>query len=610
MSDTDIEKSVNAAPQSEEVDDYTQVRRGTIFEENGLYGIRDIDGSIVVWPKFIFIGRCIDEVLMLEEDGHYFSQAFHQDSRGYLRPKERPYIVNGKAGFKRRDKVIIPPEYDYLMPKFGNNEVFYAVKDGREMYLNDKGEEVLTRVRRFDGEQTDKKSPFHFPSKDFDYVTVMTYIGKRIKSNPNVVKINKVWVELERYSKDEIMRMLTDPSDDLALTEEQLRLLCDLESNRFKFYIAKSHGDHPLTHCMELLNKMKPYIHIGHLIYKIWLPEGAQLSAQELRGFAHDRPGGLAYEPHLRRFAVGHDATLKNGEVRVMLINFDNYQDYCPEDYELEWREKRGSEPVTRLMEEFPHYKKILDDAHSEWMAGIDKKNTVKWYLEYCEKVYVDKLDILKRYCIEDLQYYDGLTWRAAEKALNYFREAGSSVCHALFNFLEQAEAPIRSEKHSNKAVAFFLRAALWALKNGSLVNWYENEHHPMDFLIEIKKKTQNKSVLSHIQKLERKMRSKGAVTTQEREDNADYFKELEYIHSETSQNKPSMPAIDFEKFESLSEEEKQAISAQWTDEEWCEYYINQGAVTIDEFFQELEEEAIKMANEKYGNTHNKTTES
>ena len=61
------------------------------------------------------------------------------------------------------------------------------------------------------------------------------------------------------------------------------------------------------------------------------------------------------------------------------------------------------------------------------------------------------------------------------------------------------------------------------------------------------------------------------------------------------------MTTIDFEKFESLSDEEKQAISAQWTDEEWCDYYIKLGTVTIDEFFQELEEEAIKMANEKYG---------
>jgi len=55
-----------------------------------------------------------------------------------------------------------------------------------------------------------------------------------------------------------------------------------------------------------------------------------------------------------------------------------------------------------------------------------------------------------------------------------------------------------------------------------------------MDFLLEIKKKAKNKTVLSLIQKLETQMRAKGAITTQEREDNTDYFKELEYIRMES----------------------------------------------------------------------------
>ena len=84
------------------------------------------------------------------------------------------------------------------------------------------------------------------------------------------------------------------------------------------------------------------------------------------------------------------------------------------------------------------------------------------------------------------------------------------------------------------KAATFFLRAAGWALKKGSLVNWYDNGHHPMDFLLEIKKRTNNKTIMSLAQELEIQMRSRGAVTTQEREANADYFKELEYIRMES----------------------------------------------------------------------------
>lgn len=60
------------------------------------------------------------------------------------------------------------------------------------------------------------------------------------------------------------------------------------------------------------------------------------------------------------------------------------------------------------------------------------------------------------------------------------------------------------------------------------------------------------------------------------------------------------MNNIDFEKFEQLSEEERKAITSKWTDEDWGEYYINGGAVSIDDFFQELEIETIKMAQEKY----------
>lgn len=349
-----------------------------------------------------------------------------------------------------------------------------------------------------------------------------------------MVKINKVWVELERYSRDEIMQMLMDPTDDLALVEKELQLLCNWESRLFRFYITKSKGEQPLLQCREQLEKMKAYDQTCHLIYKIWLPEGECLPVQDLRNFAHSSPMGDRYSPN-PRFAVGHDSKLKPGEVRLLMINFQNYfLDRCPEDYELEWAEKCETEPITMLMEDFPRYKKILDDANSEWTARLCKEHTSKWYVEYCKQVYYEYLDCLIRYCIEDLQYYEGLTWQNARKALAYFLEFGSSVSHALFNFLEQAEAHIRSEKHSSKAVAFFLRAALWALKKGAFVNWYANNRYSMDYLLEIKKNTDNKTILSLIQKLENIMRNEGAITIQERESNTNYFKELDYIRWES----------------------------------------------------------------------------
>lgn len=61
------------------------------------------------------------------------------------------------------------------------------------------------------------------------------------------------------------------------------------------------------------------------------------------------------------------------------------------------------------------------------------------------------------------------------------------------------------------------------------------------------------------------------------------------------------MGNVDFENFELLTEAEQKAITSKWTDEDWGEYYLNGGGVSIDDFFQELEDETIKMANIKYG---------
>lgn len=326
--------------------------------------------------------------------------------------------------------------------------------------------------------------------------------------------------------KDEILQMLINPSDDLAFTTEQLHLLYNGESMGHQYFIVKVKGELPLQQCVEQLKKMKAFDNICHLIFKIWLPEGNQLSAQELRSFAHQYHGPFLINFPNPRFAVGHDAALKPDEVKLLIVKFDYYHEITPEDFIIEWAKRCESEPIPKLMEDFPPYQKILDDAKSDWYDS--------------ERTYHEYLDVLVHYCIEDLKYYDGLSWRDAQKALNYFLGLGSSVHHALFNYLEQAEKHIQKDdqKCSTKAVTFFLRAALWALRQDSLVNWYDKGHHPMDFLLEIKENAKNKTVLSLIQKLETEMRAKGAVTTQEREDNTDYFKELEYIRAESMAEK------------------------------------------------------------------------
>lgn len=44
-----------------------QARSGILFEENGLYGLKDEDGNVTFPAKYSFIGKCRDHVLFLNQ---------------------------------------------------------------------------------------------------------------------------------------------------------------------------------------------------------------------------------------------------------------------------------------------------------------------------------------------------------------------------------------------------------------------------------------------------------------------------------------------------------------------------------------------------------------
>ena len=58
------------------------------------------------------------------------------------------------------------------------------------------------------------------------------------------------------------------------------------------------------------------------------------------------------------------------------------------------------------------------------------------------------------------------------------------------------------------------------------------------------------------------------------------------------------MDTIDFEKFELLSEEEMIKVCASWNDDDWYNYFVSKGTITLDEFCEKIKEAAYKIANE------------
>ncbi len=497
-----------------------RAKRAQKFEVNGLWGLKDLDGTILYEPENIFIGVCRDHVLRIKPDWRFIEESKGCTTSGYLPEEERPYVVNGKAGIMIDGEVIIPAEYDYIKRKFGGN-VFYAVKDGREMYIDDKAKEVLTRVRTFERESNDY-SPFWLCSDAFDIITTMNYMGQKDSKNPNVVMINGEWIELERYCKDEIMDMLINPDDDLPITERDLKMLCNKFSYEYSFYFAKATGKHAMRECVEQFKKMRVFSNSWYYVVKIWQAEDEFVTAKELRLFTRSirekaLKSGLIGVPV---YAIGHSKDLKRGDVRVLLIT--HYNEHCfPPLFEFEWFDKCRTLPVTMLLDEMAWLRESIDNQILD---------------PFKEEVFND----LIKGCIRDHEYYDGLVWDDVEKALESFRGLGSPVTWSMHKFLKKASNHIKRAKTPNyNLIQFYLKSAKWALQAGDTVNMHDGKRSSLDLLLSIKSRCTDADTIRLLSTLEELMLSSGAKTyaelEKERNENTDYFQELEYLNAESA---------------------------------------------------------------------------
>ena len=159
------------------------------FTENGKIGWRTKEGKILIPAEYDQIEKCAESLYLRDGDEYeiyyleYGAESYRHDY------KEGSFFVeNGKFGWRKEDKVIISPNYDYLS-QWGS--IFCVKQDGRCFYLNDKEEEVLTQVRHFNGE-TDEDFPFKSRSNDKSILTTYEYVGHEVQGEPNVVKIGLI----------------------------------------------------------------------------------------------------------------------------------------------------------------------------------------------------------------------------------------------------------------------------------------------------------------------------------------------------------------------------------------------------------------------------------
>ena len=487
--------------------DLEKLVKGVIYEENGLMGMKDAEGNVIYAPEYTLIAHCINYVFFLEPKGSYRIVAEGCEESGYMQEEDRPYVEGiGKVGFKVNDRIVIPPVYDYVRHAFGK-ETFYAEKDGRFMYLDMNGNEVLTNIRWFEGEDR-HTSPLYLRTNEFDYLTAMDYVGKPKPGNPNVIQMNGEWVELKRYDKKEIMGLLIDPDDDLALTEKNLALLNSDFSYEFSLYFAYAQGKSPLKECLSQFKKIDAFDNTWYHVVKLWQAPGEHVSAHDLREFRMmlNKTGQLGSLV----IAVGHDENLNPGEVRMMLLTHYNERCY-PAGFEYEWARKCRNQSIKELMEAVPELKQTIDEQVKE---------------NYKEEVF---LDLIKD-VITELEYDPSLPWEEVEPILDFFRQQGSPYKYVVRPFIQVAE--MKAVAMNIDAVNFYLHAVLWALKHGAAVNGSSSRQSSLDVVRKLAGKPNLAPIIDTIREVESSLLQRGAKTkvelVEEENSNTDYYKELE----------------------------------------------------------------------------------
>ena len=309
-------------------------------------------------------------------------------------------------------------------------------------------------------------------------------------------------------TEDEILDMIVDPGDDLSLRKEDTGRFCDKFSYEYSFYIANASGPKPLEKCFEQFNNMEAFDNSWYYTVKLWQAPGEHVSAEDLRMF---------YRSLMRQrvigtpvFAVGHDDTLKSGEVRMLLAT--NYNERCfPPAWEFEWADKCRKLPITELCKEVPALKEHIEQ---------------DVFVEYREAV----LHGLVKYRLEELEYDEGIDWQETLSALDYFLKLGSNVKNALYAFTSKAGSAASAGQF--KKTKFFLLACQWAIEQGANINAAQSDKTVLDHLNDILALDLDETSKGLACTLRDELVAKGAVTYAERVSNMDYFKELEYLNA------------------------------------------------------------------------------
>ena len=483
------------------------VEGSTVYEEDNRFGCIK-DGTVVCPPIFDQV-EFIDggQTLYVRKGNEYstFSQNGRNMMGNTIQEEDGEFVKDGKMGWKRNGKIIIPAMYDELF-KWSGLDVFQAEIGGGVKFLNASGEEILTYIREVDAEDV-LAAPFSQLFNHGDIFTLLEFPANGDIPSTNVVNTDDgEKASLNRMSRKELIDELVNPKDDLALSKEDLALFNNDFSYEYASYRFKVRASHLFDDLMDCFLKFSVPSNSWHYVIRISSAQGENVPAKELRKVRHHFESSdiRCLGSH---FAVGHDTALEPGTVSVLVIT--HYHERCfPQQFEFEWIDNCNECSLDELKGKEEEMKKAIED------IVLD---------QYKEEVLHDQYDG----AFINISFDGRRSWEEAKPVYEYLSQKTSYYLGQLRSYcfdLKQAETV--------EGMQYYLHLLKWILEKGANVNLVSSELTALDVIDNGIKHEDDKERVAILKKAFEALESFGAksysqLLAEEREKETDYQEEL-----------------------------------------------------------------------------------
>lgn len=421
-----------------------RLRNAEKFQKDGLWGVRSADGEILLEAKYDQIEFCADFVYAHSGNGYYLFDNNGCSESGPDDDSDYRFYENGKIGLKDKNgNVIFPAMYDEIIDWGEDCDVVY-VRSGKEYHYFTHGlKEILTDHTVIPQDEY-PLCPYNLGEDQCRNVLLCVEPVSEITGSMDCFAYRQP-VRLSRILRKDV-QSLFGCCDTVAMPQTAIDDFMAPGTYIYSARRARSTADLPASDCIRKIASLGCYDSSWNYLVRITSNRRTRLSLKDLYDvITHFEDIYLVCSYHI---AIGHDDSLKDGEVEVLQIHYfrDDGPGFLADEFMQQILPKGSVRKVRNAL------KKMDPDERKEQLSSA------YWWVKYS-----DKRD-----------------WPSTEKVLEYLNSLG---CDNYTQLLEKNIEfnPYWLEHLTPEGIEFKKNIWLWALGKGANMNRISDKQTYLD---------------------------------------------------------------------------------------------------------------------------------